>query len=516
MKVVRTSEMKEIDGYAIERIGIPGIVLMENAAIRVIQQLKKDIGELLSKNVVVFAGKGNNGGDALAVSRHLHNLGVNVLTIVVGPEDSIKGDARINLDILKNMTARLVVVEDQSHFEEIAASLFLADVIIDGLLGTGLKGEVSGLFADIIQLVNQAERYILSIDIPSGMDGDTGRSRGICINADRTVTLGFPKLGLLVGDGPKFAGEVEVADIGIPDKAIEGRDLSINLITRHEAVSLLPVRPPFSHKGNHGRILVIAGSVGLTGAAVLASSAAVRSGAGLVTLGIPSGLYNIAASKLTEVMTLPLADSGSGFLSSKCIEYLEDLLKNFDVIALGPGLGCSTEITEVVSWLVEHAEVPLVIDADGINSLSLNIDVLTKAKAPIVFTPHPGEMARLTGSQVKDVLENKMDVITGFSARWNCTVVLKDWRTITAAPDGQVFINTTGNAGMATGGTGDVLTGMIAAFAGQGMSPEAAAAAGAYVHGLAGDISADRKGQMGMTAGDLVESIPYALKELTG
>ncbi len=516
MKVVRASEMKEIDGYTIENIGIPGIVLMENAAVRIVQQLEKDVGELLSKNVVVFAGKGNNGGDALAAARHLHNLGVNVLSIVVGPEDSIKGDARINLDILKNMAARLVVVEDQSHFEEIAASLFLADVVVDGLLGTGLRGEVSRLFADIIELVNQSERYILSIDIPSGLDGDTGRSRGICINADRTVTLGFPKLGLLVGDGPKFAGEVEVVDIGIPHKATEERELGINLVTKHKAASLLPARSPFSHKGNHGRVLVIAGSVGLTGAAVLASSAAVRSGAGLVTLGIPSGLYNIVGSKLTEVMTLPLADSGSGFLSSKCIEYLEDLLHNFDVIAAGPGLGCSAEITEVISWLVKHTEAPLVIDADGINSLSLNIDVLTKAKAPVVLTPHPGEMARLTGSEVKDVLENKVDAARDFSTQWNCTVVLKDWRTITAVPDGQIFINTTGNAGMASGGMGDVLTGMIAAFTGQGMNPQAAAAAGVYVHGLAGDISADRKGQLGMTAGDLIESIPYALKELTG
>lgn len=516
MKVARASEMKEIDTFTIEQMGIPGIVLMENAAIQVIRQIEEDMSGAANKNIVVFAGKGNNGGDALAVARHLHNLGSNVLVVLVGTEDPVKGDARINLDIIKRLGIKLVVAEDMSFSEEIATSLYLADAIVDGLIGTGMKGRVSDLFAGMIHIINQVGRYVISIDIPSGIDGDTGEVFGACVEADKTVALGLPKLGLLVGEGAKYAGRIHVADIGIPQKSIEQKELDINLITKEDINKFIPSRSPYAHKGNFGKVLMIAGSTGLTGAAALTSYAALRTGAGLVTLGVPASLNNIMECKLTEVMTLPLADNGNGCISAKCIDHLDKILENYNVLAVGPGIGCNPDTIEVISWIVENSPIPVIIDADGINSLCRNIDVINRAKTPVILTPHLGEMSRLTGLEVESIIKDKTRVLKDYSGQWACTVVLKDWRTLIGTRDGQIFINTTGNAGMATAGSGDVLTGMIASFTAQGLADVPAAIAGVYIHGLSGDISAVEKGQMGMIAGDILENIPYALKEVIG
>ena len=516
MKVVTSSEMRQIDTYTIEQIGIPGIILMENAAIRIVQIIANDIGNLVSKNIVVFAGKGNNGGDALAVSRHLYNLGANVLVVLVAEKDLIKEEAKINLNIVKNIGIKFVLVNDESYNKEIEASLYLADVIVDGLLEIGIKGEVNNLLSGIINLINKVGKYVISIDIPSGINGDTGKVCGKCIIASKTAALGLPKIGVLVGEGAKFTGEIEIVDIGIPNHVIQEQDVSVHIITREEIMHVMPIHLPFSHKGDHGKVLVIAGSTGLTGAATLTSRAAIRSGAGLVTLGIPSSLNAIMEAKLTEIMTLPLADDGRGYLSAKCIEHLESWIEKCSVVAIGPGLGCNEEITKVVSWLVEHSTKPLVIDADGINSLSENIDILNKARSPIVLTPHLGEMSKLTNLSIETIHQDKVSIIKEYSEKWNCTIVLKDWRTLVGAPNGKVIINTTGNAGMATGGSGDVLTGIIASFVAQGLSPEWAAISAVYIHGKAGDLSAGEKGQIGMIAGDIVENIPHALKEVGG
>lgn len=516
IKIAGAEEMKNIDSQTIEKIGIPGIILMENAALRVVEKIQENIGRLNGKNIVVFAGRGGNGGDAFAVSRHLYNLGANILVILAGSEKKIKGDAGVNLEIVKNMGIKLVEVEDGSCSEQIEVSLCFADAVVDGLLGIGIKGEVDSITANMINHINKAGKLVVSIDIPSGVDGDTGRICGTCVKAGMTVTLGLPKVGLFVGEGAKYTGAIEVVDIGIPDRMIKGKEPAVYLVEREDVESIVPRRTPFSHKGNLGRVLVLAGSTGLTGAAYMAGSAAMKSGSGLVTLGIPSTLNSIMEAKLTEVMTLPLADDGNGSLSARCTEHLESLLDGFDVIAVGPGLGCSPEISQIMTWILRHSRIPVIIDADGINSLAGNIDVLRKAKAPVVLTPHPGEMSRLTGLAVKEILDNKVEVLRKYSGEWKAAIVLKDWRTLTAVREGQIFVNTTGNAGMASGGTGDVLTGIIASLAGQGMETSHAAAAGAYIHGLAGDIAAEKKGQTGMTAGDLLESIPYAFKNILG
>lgn len=513
MKVATASQMKEIDSYTIEKIGVPGIVLMENAAIRIMQEIDRDLSGAAGKNIVIFAGKGNNGGDALAVSRHLYNMGANVLVILAAPENTARGEAGTNLRILKNMGIGMVVVEDSSFYEEIAASLCLADAVVDGLVGTGVRGEIEGLLSDLIDIINHSRRYVVSIDIPSGVCGDTGRVCGNCIRANKTVTLGLPKLGLLVGQGAMFTGEIKVVDIGIPDLVVKEKGLTVSLVGKDYVESIMPLPSLFGHKGDHGRVLILGGSTGMTGAGVMAANAALRTGSGLVTLAVPCSLHQVVETKLTEVMTVPLADDGSGFLSMKCIDLLEDIINRYSVLAVGPGLGQGPEVSGVVSWIVEHCPVPIIIDADGINSIYRNIDVLNKAKSPVVLTPHIGEMARLIGKPVEEILEDKVGVLEQYCRRWNCTVVLKDWRTIIGTAEGHMFINTTGNSGMATGGTGDVLTGVITSLAGQGIDPVHAATAGTYIHGLAGDMAALTRGRSGMIAGDIIGSIPEALRQ---
>ena len=516
LKVVTAEQMREIDGRTINEYGVPGIVLMENACINIVKEIEKDIGTFKKMNIVVFAGTGNNGGDALGVARHVFNQGANVLVVLLGKEDSVKGEALINFNIIKKMGINFVVVEDESYNEEIAASLHMADVVVDGIFGTGINKNIDGFVAEIIDMINKANRYTTSIDIPSGVNATSGEIFGVCVKAVKTFALGFPKLGTIIGEGSKFAGKVEIQDIGIPKSIIEEDRLNICLLTTEYISKLIPRRSQYAHKGDSGKVLVIAGSTGLTGAAVLASHAAQRSGAGLVTLGIPETLNNIMEVRLTEEMTLPLADIGDGRLSYRCIEKLKNELNKFDVIAYGPGLGRGSDIYKITEWLLHNSSIPMIIDSDGINSLAGNIDLLSKAVCPVILTPHMGEMARLTGLSIENIQKDRINVLKEYCDKYKCTIVLKDWRTVVCTNEGHIYINTTGNQGMASGGTGDVLTGIIASFAGRGMSPEDSATAGVYVHGVAGDLTALEKSMEGMIAGDIVENLPYALKNIVG
>jgi len=516
LKVVTAEQMREIERKAIDEYGIPGIILMENASLNIASEIKKDLKTLKNKNIVVFAGMGNNGGDALGVARHVFNSGANVLVVLVGNDESVRGDALINLNIVKNMRINLVILQDGSYNEEITDSLMMADVVIDGILGTGINKPIKGFMSEIIRIINNAKRKIVSIDAPSGINVTTGEICGICVNASKTVALGLPKIGTIIGDGAKFAGHIEISDIGIPKGIVEESELDITFLTADYISQLIPQCSPYAHKGDKGRVLVIAGSTGLTGAAALTSRAAQRAGSGLVTLGVPETLNSILEVKLTEEMTMPLADNGDGTLSKKCIEKLKDQIGKYDAIAYGPGLGRGMDITKITQWLLLNSPVPLIIDSDGINSLAGNIDLLSKAVCPIILTPHLGEMAVLTGSSIEDIKRNRVNILKEYSRKFKCTIVLKDWRTVICTDVGHIHINSTGNQGMASGGTGDVLTGIIAAFVGKGIPLEDSAVTGVYVHGLAGDLTALEKGTEGMTAGDIVENLPYALKSILG
>jgi len=514
MKVVTPEQMREIDKRTINEIGIPGIVLMENAARKVTDEAVKMLGFPRGKLVAVIAGKGNNGGDAFAVARQLKGEGCHVKAFVTALKKDITGDAGINLSILEKIGESPVELVDESRMEDLKNTLEKADLVVDGLLGTGLKGEVRGFIKEVINIINMAQKPVLAIDIPSGVSGETGQVLGCCIQADKTVTFALPKLGMLVHPGLDHTGELVVADIGIPSKVIEGMKIDTYITDSALVASMMPRRFKNSNKGDYGRVLIITGSEGMTGSGCLAATAALRTGAGLVYVGVPAGLVSIYDAQVMESVTIPLEDERTGRLSKRCLSRIEAEIKRMDVLAVGPGLGTGDDIFDIVARMVEMADVPLVVDADGLNVLSRDVSVLKNLKTQMVITPHPGEMARLCGISIGEVQDNRIDVAREFAEKWKVVTVLKGARTIIALPDGTIYINPTGNAGMATAGSGDVLTGIIASLIGQGVTPWHAAVAGTYLHGMAGDNAAQVRGEHGMIAGDIVNELPYAIKSL--
>ena len=514
MKIVKPEQMGEVDKFTINEIGIPGIVLMENAAVSVVNEVLGMLPDLSGRRIIVLAGKGNNGGDALAVARHLYNKGIDVRTFLLAKKDEVKGDAETNLKILENMGIDIVEFISEGQFPELENVLEKADIVVDGIFGTGLKGNVRGIPARLIDIVNSSLKTVVSIDIPSGINGENGKIMGCCIRASSTVTFALPKIGLLVHPGCEYTGKIVVADIGIPQKAIEHFQINTQILSKCEVSSLIPVRSKDANKGSFGRVFIISGSKGMTGAGCLTAKAALRSGAGLVYIGVPSSLWPIYASSTTEAITIPLDDDGNGRLSHSLIDKIDTIIEKKDVIAIGPGLSVNDAIIEIVESIIKKARVPLVIDADALNAISTDVSVLKHLKVPAVLTPHPGEMSRLTGIDIAYIQKNRLEVAREFAARWNVITVLKGSRTIVAKPDGTLFLNTTGNPGMATAGSGDVLTGIIASLIGQKMIPEDAAVAGVYIHGLAGDEACGKKGECGMIAGDIVEELPGTLRSL--
>lgn len=516
MKVVTPVQMREIDSYTISSMGIPGTVLMENAALRVVDEIIKDLGNVKAKNICLFAGKGNNGGDAFAVARHLYNKGAKVTVFVLANKKDITGDARTNLDILEKMGVDTVEVLDTGKLNDMESILDRAELIVDGIFGTGLKGSVKGFLEEVIRLINNKNAAVLAVDIPSGINGETGEILGTCIKAYKTVTFGFPKLGHFLHPGCEYTGKLIVADISIPESAAQKFGINHFIMDEATLKSLMPQRRRNSNKGDYGKIFVITGSRGMTGAGYLAGAAALRTGAGLVYLGVPSSLVSVYDSNLIEAVTIPLEDKNLGYLSKECIPQVIKQLEGMDAVAIGPGISTKGDAADVVYNIVKNCSVPMVIDADGINAISKDVSILRQCKAKVVLTPHPGEMARLLGTCIKDVQKDRVNIARDFSAKWGVVTVLKGSRTIVAAPDGRVYINLSGNSGMATGGTGDVLTGIIAGLIGQGLEPVEASIAGVYLHGLSGDSVANIKGEHGLIAGDLVEELPYTIKRLIG
>ncbi|WHH61749.1 NAD(P)H-hydrate dehydratase [Petroclostridium sp. X23] len=508
------STMRKIDNDAIEKIGIPGVVLMENAGLTVVEEIKKTLGELSYKSVIIFCGRGNNGGDGFVIARHLFNAGVNVLVVLVAETKDIKGDALTNFKIIQKLGVKIIQSVDGQYLEEIAASLYLCDMVVDAIFGTGIKGTVSDAVAAIFDLINSSGRCVLSVDIPSGINGDSGKICGSCVNANKTVSFVLPKVGLLNYPAADYVGHLVVSDISIPMSIIQQQNININTIEKDYIKGLLPVRIANSNKGDYGKVLIIAGSTGMTGAAALAGLAAVRAGAGLVTVGIPKSLNPVMEIKLTEVMTLPLEEDDDGILVYSSIDKILDKMRKTDVLVFGPGLSVNQGIADILEAVLRQSNIPVVIDADGINALSANINVLKECKCPIIITPHPGEMSRLTGLEIPSIEADRIEIAKNFAAQWNVTVVLKGARTIIAHPNGEVFINCTGNPGMATGGTGDVLAGVIASLIGQGLEAFDAAVAGVYIHGAAGDLQAFEKGEYGLIASDIINGIPAVLQQL--
>jgi hydroxyethylthiazole kinase-like uncharacterized protein yjeF len=515
MRILNAAQMREADRATIHDVGIPSVVLMENAGRQVVAAMESLFDDLADRAVAVVAGKGNNGGDGFVVARTLHQRGVDTTVFLVGRVAEVKGDARINLDVLGRLGVTVVEVADESawelHFSEVSPH----DLIVDALFGTGLSSPLEGLFQTVVADLNASGIPIVSIDLPSGMSADTPDLIGDCIDASVTVTLGAPKLPLILPPAEQKSGEVVIADIGIPMGVIEQVEgPRIELITKDSLRPVIPPRAPDSHKGDFGRVLLVAGSVGKTGAAALAATGAMRSGAGLVTVACPRSCLPVVAAHGAEYMTEPLEETPTGTVHFAAAEAV--LALKADVIAIGPGLGRGEGVSTFVRELVEKSEVPLVLDADALNAVADEPAVLQGREGrDLIITPHPGEMARLMGCSTEDVQADRLGMAQDFARRHRVYVVLKGYRTLIATPAGPVFVNPTGSPGMATGGTGDVLTGMVAAWLAQLLDAEAACRVAVYLHGAAGELADADSGEVSMIAGDLADHIGDAILELT-
>ncbi|MFQ5901358.1 MAG: NAD(P)H-hydrate dehydratase [Thermodesulfobacteriota bacterium] len=514
MKVVDAETMQRIDAMAIKEYGLPRIALMENAGKGVAEIILRNFTDLKGKKVSIFCGKGNNGGDGMVVARHLTNSGTRVSVYLLANEDNITGDAKANLDVWKKMGGDIDTILSVSDIKRYESSIRHSMVLVDAIFGTGLSSEVEGIHSETIDFINRLDIPIVSVDTPSGLDCNTGRILGRCIVANITVTLGSPKVGLLLHEGIDHTGVLEMVDIGIPSDITEEIFSPYTLLDDEEIEdSLLPRRSDF-HKGDAGHLLVLAGSLGKTGAAALVCKAALRVGAGLVTLGIPRSLNPVIEEKLTETMTYPLMETDDQTLSSDNIEIIKGLLKGKKALALGPGLTTHPEVKELLLNLIRDVvTVPMVIDADGINCLAGDIEVLQRSNAPIILTPHPGEMARLEDTTTSLIQEERLRVVREFAEEHSVVMVLKGARTLVSDTDGNLYINPTGNAGMATAGTGDVLTGVIGGLLAQGYMPLESAKIGVYIHGMAGDRITEDRGMLGVIASDIADELPMVLKE---
>lgn len=514
MKVISAESMQRLDRRAIEECGIPGLTLMENAGMGCAKEIVARYGACPEPRAAIMSGKGNNGGDGYVIARLLRERGWHVAVFVLARRDEIKGDARTNLDRLAGIP--LVFYPEEVDRERCGRDLRDATVIVDALLGIGLKSQVTGLYAEIIGMINNSGKPVVSVDIPSGIDATTGTVLGCAVTADLTVTFAAAKCGHVLHPGAEYSGALRNVDIGIPEELTASAE-GYEFLDGDAVKPLLKRRSRSAHKGDGGHCLIIAGSTGMSGAAAMAANSAVRAGAGLVTLAAPAGINQILATKTTEVMTIPLADGGSGHLCSAAKETIEKAMAGKNVVAMGPGIGRSPEAAQLIRELSASITLPLIIDADGLNALSEDTGLLLARKSDIVIlTPHPGEMSRLAGLPISQVEEDRIGIARGLAVKHRVFLILKGARTIIAAPDGSVAINGSGNPGMATGGMGDVLTGVLAALIAQGYDPFTACRLGVFIHGFAADLVAREKGEIGISAVDVQERLPYAIKELTG
>ncbi|MBU1194323.1 MAG: NAD(P)H-hydrate dehydratase [Proteobacteria bacterium] len=522
MYLVTASQMQHMDKQTIESFGIPGIVLMENAGRGAVNFLIKKYPDLKNKKTAVIAGRGNNGGDGFVMARYLLEKNVDVTVFLLSRISNVTGDAKANLELFQKLCKqygrnRIMEIPDVDAFEEHKPWILSHPLFIDAILGTGLNSDVQGFFKDAIDLLNSCACPVFSVDIPSGLNSDTGQPMGTAIKAAATATFAFAKVGHVLYPGNIHTGELEIIDIGIPRLISDTENLSLSVLEKKDIAAKFSPREFNTHKGSFGHLLVIAGSEGKTGAAALCSNAAMRCGTGKVTLGIAKSLNPILETMVIEPMTYPLpeknrvSEKDKGYLSDSCLDEILALLKDKQAMAIGPGLGTHKSTQSLVKQLIEKSPVPMVIDADAINCIVDDPGILNKKQAPAILTPHPGEMARLCNKTTGQIQANRITIASGFAAEHDVTLVLKGAQTIIALPDGRSFICPTGNPGLASGGTGDVLTGIISGFCAQGFSMEDAGCAGVYIHGMSADILSDKMGRVGFIASDLIQQIPESI-----
>lgn len=498
MKIATCEQIRSMDKRAIEQYGIPGIVLMENAASAVVREM--EARKLCGGRIVILCGKGNNGGDGYAVAWHLFRQGYDVVLVNVFSQTPKTEDAYTYYQIAKNIGIPF------GELNEIDG----ADVIVDAIFGNGLKNELNDFCAAIVERINAACAYVVAVDLPSGMDADCAAQLNKPIRTDLTVTFVAGKKSLVFYPSALDAGELVVCDIGIPESC---REQVAEVIDKQMIAAALPKRKKDSYKNSFGHVFVVAGSSGMTGAAALCAQAALQSGCGLVTLGIASSLQGILAQKLTEVMTYPLYDGQSGGLYKECATALCEFAAKSNTILFGPGLGRSEHIGYLLGELLRTARSPVVIDADGLNALAENIELLRETECEVVLTPHPGEMARLSGISVQEIEQDRISFALHYAVQHRVVLILKGARTVVATPGGRAYVCLWGNSGMATAGSGDVLAGVTASLLAQGISSEQAAFCAVGLHALAGDSAAESIGGAGVTAGDILNRVKYEIKK---
>jgi NAD(P)H-hydrate epimerase len=513
MWLVTPEQMKELDRQTIQDAKIPGTTLMERAGTGVVTHLLQHFGPVKGKKAVVFCGKGNNGGDGLVVARLLQDKGVHLTVILMAPHKELSKDAQTMYRRLhkKINPSHILVLPSQEILESLTQD---AHILIDGLLGTGLSSSLRDPYSTAITAMNASHAYTVAIDIPSGLDSETGAILGTAIQADLTVTFGYPKIGLYVGNAIDQVGHIEVVDIGIPIEYAQELKPQNHLLTPELVSPLIPRRPQSAHKGTFGHAGIVAGSPGKAGAPALAALGALRVGTGLVTVATPQTVAPIVESKLLEIMTMALPETPAHLLGLEACTTLLGFCQDKSAVGFGPGLGVSSSITELLSQLLPQLEVPCVFDADALNNLASHLDIFSGMKQPSILTPHPGEMARLLGTTSSKLInEDRIGIARTFATKHHVILVLKGANTVIANPQGQIAICPTGNPGMASAGMGDVLTGVITGFLAQGLTAWNAARAGAYVHGLAGDLAAMAMGEPGLIASDVISAIPRALTQ---
>ena len=516
MKLATGAQMRAMDEATYRDYGMPSLVLMEAASLCVADEIAARFGPLAGKSIAVVCGKGNNGGDGLAIARHLHTrLAANVTVWLTAAPAALAGDARANYEMARKFGVPFQDIAQQGE------AFAHADIIVDALLGTGIKGGVTGELADIINAINNTHKPVVSVDVPSGLDADTGRVDGACVQAQVTVAFALAKIGLWDFPGQDYVGTLVVADIGVPRALMQSPDIRVSLTQASDLARWLPPRAEGrdSNKGTFGTALLFAGSQGLIGAAVLCAEAAARTGAGLTTLAVPQDAQTAVMSRINPVvMTRGLPQTGHGAFALSALEPALALAEKGRAAGIGPGLGGTrdSDTRAFVRGFVSRCPVPLVIDADALNILSMEDDrgasLVSARPAPTILTPHPGEMGRLLGMDTQAVQADRRRNAEQAAALFGGTALLKGARTLIASPDGTLNVNATGNAGMATGGMGDTLTGIITALLACGLGAHEAASAGAYLHGLAGDLVKEAQGgKAGLLATDIISALPRAL-----
>ncbi|HEY3174653.1 MAG TPA: NAD(P)H-hydrate dehydratase [Candidatus Polarisedimenticolia bacterium] len=521
MKILTAQQMRRIDERAENDFGVAAVTLMDHAGRAVADALARLYPALSTMNLLIVCGKGNNGGDGITTARHLRTLGVNARVVLLAPTNALRGPSAHHRDQALRDGILIEEAPTERAWAEVAAGIpGRHRLVLDALLGTGLKGPARDLPARAITDINGTGVEVAALDIPSGLSGDAAGIPGPAIQAAVTIALACPKIPHVFEPAAALCGKLQVVEIGIPHEAVAAEQVDLNLIEESEMSSLAPVRAPDSHKGDYGRILIIGGSRGKSGAAAMAAHAALRSGAGLVTVATSISAQPVLAGHVIEMMTEGLPETPGGSLSRAAAPHLRELMRSSDVLAVGPGITALEETAALVREILAGTSLPVVLDADGINAYAGRAGEMKGDARVLILTPHPGEMARLlsrpgsTPVTAAQVQADRVGVARAFAREHSCYLVLKGHRTVVAEPSGQVWINSSGNPGMATGGSGDVLTGVLAGLLGQGLSPLEASLLGVYVHGLAGDLASADYGETSLIARDIIDYLPDAFLQL--